>query len=145
MLKIDQEHQHHIESVMLWILNYLSWTIQLELVWMVNSTSNLGQLDEPTNFDAWTMLDFPGPRHSRFSLRCGGGVKLPQFGVRGKHAVEQPGGEQVDCHDISTMYITICDIRLRKISYIYIHIYNIYNMHTHKFLLIITIWVLYND
>ena len=58
--------------------------------------------------DAWMMLDFPGPRHSRFSLRCRGGVQL-----------EQPGGEQVDGDDISIMYM----LYSIKISYIYIHDY----------------------
>ena len=63
--------------------------------------------------DAWMMLDFPGPRHSRFSLRCRGGVQL-----------EQPGGEQVDGDDISIMYM----LYSIKISYIYI--YTIIHVYT---------------
>ena len=78
--------------------------------------------------DAWMMLDFPGPRHSRFSLRCRGGVQL-----------EQPGGEQVDGDDISIMYM----LYSIKISYIYIHDYTrIYtsfiwlSWHTHIYIYI---------
>ena len=70
--------------------------------------------------DAWMMLDFPGPRHSRFSLRCRGGVQL-----------EQPGGEQVDGDDISIMYM----LYSIKISYIYI--YTRLYTYIHKFHLII--------
>ena len=66
------------------------------------------------------MLDFPGPRHSRFSLRCRGGVQL-----------EQPGGEQVDGDDISIMY-NVHAIYSIKISciYIYIHTHTITHVYT---------------
>ena len=69
------------------------------------------------------MLDFPGPRHSRFSLRCRGGVQL-----------EQPGGEQVDGDDISIMYM-LYSIKISYYIYICTHVY------IHKFHLIIMTYI----